>query len=49
MIDIVLELKCSSEFADDSTHYTSSKTIHDLNMKMTQNSKQFVTGFPKMK
>ena len=42
MNDIVLELKCSSEFemfADDSTHYTSSKTVHDLNMKLTENSK----------
>ena len=26
-------------FADDSTHYTSSKTVHDLNMKLTENSK----------
>ena len=32
MNDIVLELKCSTEFemfADDSTHYTSSITEHE--------------------
>ena len=42
MNDTVLELKCSSEFemfVDDSTHYTSSKTVHDQNMKLTENSK----------